>query len=182
MKTFIVSFPNFFVSLPNLCKGSERVTDSYKMSSVKNGTPISQVDGENLKRDYARMVVLIEDQLVEYKAGVQSVLFKGKPLKEWYKVGVEVTELSDLLLVDLKVVCNDLEKALPQDADRLKREHDKYYVQKIPELVELRRICNLKSVCEVYNLTGYAVLSPHPKTEADGMKFSKKGNKQCTTD
>ena len=58
-----------------------------RMASVKNGTPISQVDGENLKRDYARMVVLIEDQLVEYKAGVQLVLFKGKPLKEWYKGG-----------------------------------------------------------------------------------------------
>ena len=45
------------------------------------------------------MVVLIEDQLVEYKAAVQSVLIKGKPLKEWYKVGVEVTELSDFLLL-----------------------------------------------------------------------------------
>ena len=43
---------------------------------------------ENFKRDYARMVVFIEDQLVEYKAAIQSVLFKGKPLKEWYKVGV----------------------------------------------------------------------------------------------
>ena len=69
--------------LVNYCVFVILETIVKRMSSVKNGTPISQVDGENLKRDYARMVVLIEDQLVEYKAGVQSVLFKGKPLKEW---------------------------------------------------------------------------------------------------
>ena len=47
-------------------------------------------------------------------------------------------ELSDLLLGQLKVVCNDLEKALPEDVERLKVEHDEFFNRMIPELDKLK--------------------------------------------
>ena len=80
------------------------------------------------------MVWSIEGQLEEYKAEVFATkpAFCERDLKERYKVGLEVIELSDLLLVHLREICTNLEKAMPQNADRLKGEHDKYYAQKIP--------------------------------------------------
>ena len=95
-----------------------------------------------------------------------------KELKE----GVE--KLSYLLLGQLKEVCTNLEKVLTQDTDRLKVEHDEFYNRKIPELNKLRRSFYLEPAYE----SGNAVLSPHPDTEADGMKFSVEDNEQCTTD
>ena len=103
---------------------------------------------------------------------VKEPAFHERDLKERYKVGLEVIELSDLLLVHLREICTDLEKALPQDADRLKVEHDKYYSQKIPELDKLRRGCSLKSAFEVYNLSGYAGFNLHPEIEAEREKLS----------
>ena len=94
--------------------------------------------------------------------------FHERDLMERYKVGLEVLELSDLLLVHLREICIDLEKALPQDADRLRGEHDKYYAQKIPELDKLRRGYNLKSAFE----SGYAGFSSHPEIKAEEEKLS----------
>ena len=57
---------------------------------------------------------------------------------------MEVEELSELLFVHLREISTDLEKALPQEADKLKGEHEKFCAQKIPKLEELRRSCNLE--------------------------------------
>ena len=122
------------------------------------------------KQDYYCMKWSIDDRLEECKAARWTALSK----EQGEKLTVEVEELSDLLLVHLR----DLVKALPQDADRLKGEYDTFYAQKIPVLEELRRYCNLEPTYE----SGIAVLSPHPDTEADGMKFSEEDNEQCTTD
>ena len=95
---------------------------------------------------------------------------------EELKVGVE--KLTDMLSIQLKEACTILEKALPQEMDGLKEEYDVFYNQKLLELNELRRSFNLEPTCE----SGNAVLSPHPDTEADGMKFSEEDHKKCTTD
>ena len=87
-----------------------------------------------LKQDYARIVGLIEDQLEECKAAVQSPLSK----EQYEKLTVGVKELSDLLFVQLKEVCTNLEKALPLDVDRLKGEHDEFYNRMIKELEKLK--------------------------------------------
>ena len=110
----------------------------------------------------------------EYKAAMQTALSKEqyKELKE----GVE--ELSDLLFVRLREVCTNLEKALPQDVDRLRGEHDVFYNQKIPELEELRMYCNLKSAFE----SGYAVFVSHPEIKAEKEKLSEEVHRQCTMD
>ena len=103
-------------------------------ASNEDGTPNSRVDGENLKREHARLVLSIETQLSAFKGVMQTALTKEQ--HEELKVGVE--KLSDLLLGQLKVVCNDLEKALPEDVERLKVEHDEFFNRMIPELDKLK--------------------------------------------
>ena len=124
--------------------------------------------------DYNWMVWVIDARLVEYKEYVQTVLSKEQ--YEELKVGVE--KLTDMLSVQLKEAYTTLGKALPQEVDRLKEKHDVFYNQKLPELNELRRSFNLEPAYE----SGNAVLSPHPETEAEGMKFSEEDHKKCTTD
>ena len=130
----------------------------------EEGVPNFQQVAESLMEDYTWMVCVVESRLVAYKEYMQIVLSREQ-CKE-LKVGVE--KLSVMLSIQLKEACTTLEKALPQEADRLKEEHDVFFNQKLPELNRLRRSFNLKPTHE----SGYAVLSPHPKTEADGMKFS----------
>ena len=72
-----------------------------------DGVPTPQtMEGRRLKENYARMVRSIENQLAEYKAAVQRALSK-----EQYKEFTEgVEELSELLFVQLREVCTNLEK------------------------------------------------------------------------
>ena len=99
-----------------------------------DGIPNPQLVGESLKEDYDRMVLSIETQLELNKAAVQTAMTKEQ--HEELKEGVK--ELSDLLLEQLKEAYINLKKALPQDVDRLKRGHEEFYAQKIPELDKLR--------------------------------------------
>ena len=70
-----------------------------------------------LKQDYYCMKWSIDDRLEECWRLWGTALSK----EQYEELTAEVEELSDLLLVQLKVVCNDLVKALPQqDADKLK--------------------------------------------------------------
>ena len=59
---------------------------------------------------------------------------------------VAVNELSDLLFVQLKEICTNLEKALPEDVDRLEREHDEFHIQKVQELEKLKTDLRKKSL------------------------------------
>ena len=106
----------------------------------ENGTPNSQVDGENLKRDHARLVLSIETQLVAFKGVMQTALTKEQ--HEELKEGVK--ELSDLLMVQLTEVYNNLRKVLPQDVGRLKEKHNEFYNQKMPELEQLKSDLRMK--------------------------------------
>ena len=82
----------------------------------------------------------------------------SKEQLEELKEGVE--KLSDLLLGQRKEVCTNLEKAPPQEADRLKEIYV-IYNQKLSELEMLRRSCNLKSSeedhkeCTINNVEQY---------------------------
>ena len=89
--------------------------------------------------------------------------------KEQYEELMEGVEaVSELLFVQLKEVRTNLEKTLSWDTDRLQGELDEFYNQKIPELEELRRDCNLKSAFE----SGYAGFSSHPEIKAEKEKLS----------
>ena len=72
--------------------------------------------------------------------------------------------MSDLLLVQLREVCTNLEKALPQDADRLKGEHKEFYAQKIPELdrSDLQKVVHPGNLVPRKYLGSKKIFSPNP--------------------
>ena len=55
-----------------------------------------------------------------------------------------MNELSDLLMLQLTEVYNDLRKVLPQDVGRLKEKHKEFYNQKMPELEQLKSVLRMK--------------------------------------
>ena len=127
-------FTEFMIPLMDAVEEVKTLAEDVTEAAGENGTPNSQVEGENLKRDHARLVLSVETQLAALKGVMQTDLTKEQ--HEELKEGVK--ELSDLLLGQLKVVCNDLEKALPEDVVRLKGEHDEYFNRLIPEFDKLK--------------------------------------------
>ena len=89
-------------------------------------------------------------------------------------MGVE--ELSDMMFVQLKELRDNLQKTLSWDTGWLQEELYEFYTQKLPELEELRRYCNLDYAYE----TGYAVSGLHPEIEAEGVKLSEGVYRQYT--
>ena len=109
-------FTEFMIPLMDAVEEVKTLAEDVTEAAGENGTPNSQVEGENLKRDHARLVLSIETQLVAFEGVIQTALTREQ--HEELKVGVE--KLSDLLLGQRKEVCTNLEKAPPQEADRLK--------------------------------------------------------------
>ena len=127
-------FTQYITKLEDAADEVKTIAEVITMSVDGDGVPLPQLDSGRLKQDYTRMVLSIETQLAGLKASVLTDLTKVQ--YEELKEGVK--ELSDMLFVQLREVCTNLEKALPQDVDRLKVEHNELYNQTIPEVEKLK--------------------------------------------
>ena len=138
-------FTQYITRLEDAADEAKTMAEVITMSVDGDGVPLPQLDSGRLKQDYTRMVLSIGTQLAGLKAAVLTALTK----EQYGELTEGVKELSDLLFVQLRDVCTNLEKALPQDVDRLKEEHDVFYNQKIPEVEKLKLDLRVKKPPEI---------------------------------
>ena len=138
-------FTQYITRLEDVADEVRNMAAVITMSVDGDGVPVPQLDSGKLKQDYTRMVLSIETQLAGLQASVLAVL-----TKEQYEVLTEgVKELSDLLFIQLREVCSNLEKAMPQDVDRLREVHNEFYTQKIPDVEKLKLDLRIKKPPEI---------------------------------
>ena len=138
-------FTQYITKLEEAADEVKTVAEVITMSVDGDGVPLPQLNSGRLKQDYARMVLSIETQLAGLKAAMLTALTK----EQYEEMVTGVKELSDLLFVQLREICTNLERVLPQDVDRLKEEHNTLYNQKIPEVEKLKLDLRVKKPPEL---------------------------------
>ena len=138
-------FTQYITKLEEAADEVKTVAEVITMSVDGDGVPLPQLNSGRLKQDYARMVLSIETQLAGLKAAMLTALTK----EQYEELVTGVKELSDLLFVQLREICTNLERVLPQDVDRLKEEHNTLYNQKIPEVEKLKLDLRVKKPPEL---------------------------------
>ena len=138
-------FTQYIARLEDAAEEVKTLAGVVTKSVDGDGVPLLKLDSGKLKQDYGRIVLSVETQLVGLKGLVQTALTK----EQHGEMMQGVKELSDLLYVQLRKVCDDLEKALPTEVDRMKEEHNEFYDRVIPELEKLKLDLRIKKPPEI---------------------------------